>query len=139
MAVASTGPFAPRSSQITTPAPHHSFFTGRMLFLGPNQVRHITEGQNTLLEKENSNFGGQVSAPSQHLRCRLRLLSLSTPLCGLGDGPGFFDALLCTKRDCACGRHMCISGLPNASRPLSRCITNGVRRHSILVKKPSRR
>jgi len=24
------------SSQITTPAPHHSFFTGWMLFLTPN-------------------------------------------------------------------------------------------------------
>jgi len=30
---------APRSRQITTPAPHHSVFTGRMLFLTPNQQR----------------------------------------------------------------------------------------------------
>ena len=28
---------ASRSRQITTPAPHHSIFTGRMLFLTPNQ------------------------------------------------------------------------------------------------------
>jgi len=28
---------AARSRQITTPAPHHSVFTGRMLFLMPNQ------------------------------------------------------------------------------------------------------
>ena len=28
---------APRSRQITTPAPHHSVFTGRMCFLPPNQ------------------------------------------------------------------------------------------------------
>ena len=30
---------APRSRQITTPAPHHSVFTGRMAFLPPNQQR----------------------------------------------------------------------------------------------------
>jgi len=36
---------APRSKQITTPAPHHSVFTGRMLFLPPNQQRQSTEGQ----------------------------------------------------------------------------------------------
>jgi len=33
---------APRSSQITTPAPHHSvFFTGRMPFLPPNSVKAL--------------------------------------------------------------------------------------------------
>jgi len=36
---------APRSRQITMPAPHHSsFFTGRMLFLPPNQQHQSTEG-----------------------------------------------------------------------------------------------
>jgi len=35
---------APRSRQITMPAPHHSFFTGRMPFLPPNQQRQSTEG-----------------------------------------------------------------------------------------------
>ena len=36
---------APRSRQITTPAPHHSvFFTGRMPFLPPSQQRQSTEG-----------------------------------------------------------------------------------------------
>ena len=35
---------APCSRQITTPAPHHSvFFTGRMLFLPPNQQHQSTE------------------------------------------------------------------------------------------------
>ena len=35
---------APRSRQITTPAPHHSvFFTCRMPFLPPNQQRQSTE------------------------------------------------------------------------------------------------
>ena len=33
-----------RSRIITTPAPHHSFFTGRMPFLPPNQQRQSTEG-----------------------------------------------------------------------------------------------
>jgi len=36
---------APRSRQITTPAPHYSCsFTGRMPFLPPNQQRQSTEG-----------------------------------------------------------------------------------------------
>ena len=34
---------APRPSQITMPAPHHSDFTGRMPFLPPNQQRQSTE------------------------------------------------------------------------------------------------
>ena len=39
--------FAPRSRQITTPAPHHSVFTGRMPFLPPNQQHQSTEGTST--------------------------------------------------------------------------------------------
>ena len=35
---------APRSRQITTPAPHHSVFTDRMPFPPPNQQRQSTEG-----------------------------------------------------------------------------------------------
>ena len=35
---------APCSRQITTPAPHHSVFTGRKPFLPPNQQRQSTEG-----------------------------------------------------------------------------------------------
>jgi len=38
---------APHSRQITTPAPHHSVFTGRMPFLPPNQQRQSTEGNYT--------------------------------------------------------------------------------------------
>jgi len=34
---------APRSRQITMPAPHHSVFTGRMPFLSPNQQCQSTE------------------------------------------------------------------------------------------------
>jgi len=40
---------APRSRQITTPAPYHSFFTGRMPFMQPNQQRQSTEGTAHLL------------------------------------------------------------------------------------------
>jgi len=35
---------APCFRQITTPAPHHSVFTGRMPFLPPNQQHRSTEG-----------------------------------------------------------------------------------------------
>jgi len=35
---------APRSRQITTPAPHRSVFTGRMPFLPPNHQCQSTEG-----------------------------------------------------------------------------------------------
>ena len=35
---------APRSIQITTPTPHHSIFTGRMLFLAPNQQCQSIKG-----------------------------------------------------------------------------------------------
>jgi len=38
---------APRCRQITTPTPHHSIFTGRMLFLMPNQQCQSTEGKST--------------------------------------------------------------------------------------------
>ena len=40
---------APCSRQTTTPAPHHSVFTGRMPFLPPNQQRQSTEGTLLLL------------------------------------------------------------------------------------------
>ena len=36
---------APRSRQITTLTPHHSIFTGRVLFLAPNQQCQSTEGR----------------------------------------------------------------------------------------------
>jgi len=35
---------APRSRQITTPAPHQSVFTGRVPFLPPTQQRQSNEG-----------------------------------------------------------------------------------------------
>ena len=40
---------APSSRQITTPAPHHSVFTGRMPFLPPNQQCQSTEGKNFMM------------------------------------------------------------------------------------------
>ena len=36
---------AHRSRRTTTPAPHHSVFTGQMTFLSPNQQRQNTEGR----------------------------------------------------------------------------------------------
>ena len=41
---------APCSRQITTLAPHHSVFTGRMPFLPPNQQHQSTEGQNKTVD-----------------------------------------------------------------------------------------
>jgi len=41
--------YASRSRQITTPAPHHSVFTGRMPFLPPNQQHQSTEDKVCLL------------------------------------------------------------------------------------------
>jgi len=35
---------APRSREITMPVTHHSVFTGRMIFLPPNQQHQSTEG-----------------------------------------------------------------------------------------------
>ena len=40
---------APRPRQTTTPTPHHSFFTGRMSFLPPNQQRQSTERSSSRL------------------------------------------------------------------------------------------
>jgi len=42
------------SRQITTPAPHHSVFTGWMPFLPPNQQRQSTEGTFTTDNSKNS-------------------------------------------------------------------------------------
>ena len=42
---------APRFRQITMPAPHHSFFTGRTPFLPPNQQRQSTEGNQATYTK----------------------------------------------------------------------------------------
>ena len=39
---------APRSREITTTAPHHSIFTGWILFLMPNQQCQSTEGKGIL-------------------------------------------------------------------------------------------
>jgi len=39
---------SPRSRQITTPTPHQSIFTGRMLFLAPNQQCQSIEGERSL-------------------------------------------------------------------------------------------
>jgi len=38
---------APHFRQITTPTLHHSIFTGRVLFLTPNQQCQSTEGLST--------------------------------------------------------------------------------------------
>ena len=47
---------APRSRQITTPAPHHSVFTVWMPFLPPNQQRQSCEGTIMIILNNNDNF-----------------------------------------------------------------------------------
>ena len=47
---------APRSEQITTPAPHHSVFACRMPFLPPNQQRRITKGSVPTLHPTDNSF-----------------------------------------------------------------------------------
>ena len=68
--------------QITTPTPHHSIFTGRMLFLTPNQQCQSTEGNCELLcHPRRGRIGGVLSdnaiCPSVPGRsCRRRAASL---------------------------------------------------------------
>jgi len=47
---------APRSRQITTPAPTAQFFTGRMPFLPPNQHRQSTGGATSSLQLQLQSF-----------------------------------------------------------------------------------
>ena len=51
----------PRSRQATTPAPHHSVYTGLMPFLLPNQQRQSTEGQSVHAWKSFTLFSLPVS------------------------------------------------------------------------------
>jgi len=52
--------FAPSSRQITMPVIHHSFFTGRMLFLTPIQQCQSTEGN--MCTCVTSKLGGKLEA-----------------------------------------------------------------------------
>jgi len=70
---------APRSRQITTQAPRHSFFTGRMPFLPPNQQRQSTEGN--LAEKYSNNYRDKEIL--EHYRPRINLVSLRRVMLGL--------------------------------------------------------
>jgi len=56
---------APRFRQITTPATHHSIFTGWMFFMMPNQQHQSTEDaqQNSLQLQEL----GQFIPPPRHV------------------------------------------------------------------------
>ena len=65
---------APRSRRRTTPTPHHSIFTGRMLFLTPNQQCRSTEGKTvheiheatSMLQRR---FLGILSVSRQTIQC----------------------------------------------------------------------
>jgi len=77
-AVASAGQYAPCSRQITTPTSHHSTFTGRMLFLTPNQQCQSTEGtvslhrlNNTTLNDMSRNTALRDQSPSKREKLRI--------------------------------------------------------------------
>ena len=67
---------APRSRQITMPAPHHSIFTGWMPFLSPSQQRQSTEGTVMLLSLSSIIWYRHM------LRCKQAHLTMPC-ICGL--------------------------------------------------------
>jgi len=54
---------APRSTQTTIPALHHSVFTGRMPFLTPDQQRQSTEAGLNVIKIFLTNIGWPVCLP----------------------------------------------------------------------------
>ena len=79
--------YAPRSRQITTPAPHHSVFTGQMPFLPPDQQRQSTErisqqvGKNAKMQDVNITQHSWWSLCSATDRCRCASSSSSVSRC----------------------------------------------------------
>ena len=83
---------APRSRQITTPAPHRSvFFTGRMPFLPPNQQCQSTEGDIP------TNSNSQQLERSKILW--LDALSIAMPAIATGKGRAFSCLFLCALKE----------------------------------------
>jgi len=68
---------APRSRQITMPAPHHSVFTGRMPFLPPNQQRQSTEGSLSVFTREKQH-NGLLRTKRRSAILNLKVLNSST-------------------------------------------------------------
>ena len=62
-----------RSRQITTPTPHHSIFTGWMLFLTPSQQCQSTEGNN-LHTKSRIVLGYNINKLTYLLTANLHIL-----------------------------------------------------------------
>jgi len=56
----------PRSEQITTQTPHHSIFTGRMLFLTPTQQCQSSEGKKKYKNNNNKNAVGHLQSQFRH-------------------------------------------------------------------------
>ena len=61
--------YAPCSRQITILEPHHSIFTGRMLFLMPKQMRQSTEGNKTVNDTEHSDEGNDEESEMAREQC----------------------------------------------------------------------
>jgi len=58
---------APRSRQITMPAPHRSVFTGRKPFLPPNKQRQSTEGKDGNTDQNNPRNSAHQSSVIQRM------------------------------------------------------------------------
>jgi len=56
--------------QTTTPTPHHSIFTGRVLFLTPNQQCQSTEGNKIVTVIVTHTFNGPLSGTTRVSRYR---------------------------------------------------------------------
>ena len=79
-AVASAGPYCKQYAhgfiQITTPTPHHSIFTGWVLFLTPNQVsKHWRQTQHYIHYNENGMVLPIILQISNEFRYVLKILS----------------------------------------------------------------
>ena len=116
---------APRSRQITTPAPHHLVFTGRVPFLPPNQQRQSTEGKV---------FTYKMAAKSSGIDME-QITSLSPYVYG-AESYQTVDSSVCPSvpswwQDCCCGpggQEMsvgrCMAGAQQQMRAVSRIKLN---------------
>jgi len=76
---------APPSRQITTPAFHHSIFTGQMLFLTPNQQCRSTDGKYSL----------KYFTMFAEFSILLALVTVNFQFCAVTLNPTFFALCIC--------------------------------------------
>ena len=74
---------APRSRQITTPTPHQSMFTGRTLFLTPNQQCQNNEGKNLLMNKQIKQRQQKITYDNDMLHWDLKAFQIQSMYTGI--------------------------------------------------------